>query len=155
MSRDVLFVDDEEDIRLSAAQSFDLAELDAACFADAPSALDAIGRSFPGVVVTDIRMAGMDGVELMRRALEIDPEMPVVLISGHADVGLAVSCMKEGAYDFLEKPFEPARLVASVRRALEKRRLTLENRALRRQVGSADVIEARLIGRSAAMITLR
>ncbi|MEM8820797.1 MAG: sigma-54 dependent transcriptional regulator, partial [Pseudomonadota bacterium] len=155
MPHDVLFIDDEEDLRLSAAQSFELAELEAACFADAPSALDCVGRNFEGVIVTDIRMEGMDGVALMRRVLEIDPELPVILISGHADVDLAVSCMKEGAYDFLEKPFEPARLIASTRRALEKRRLTLENRALRRQIGSSDVIEARLIGRSASMVALR
>ncbi|MEO0960246.1 MAG: sigma-54 dependent transcriptional regulator [Pseudomonadota bacterium] len=155
MPHDVLFIDDEEDLRLSAAQSFELAELEAACFADAPSALDCVGRNFEGVIVTDIRMEGMDGVALMRRVLEIDPELPVILISGHADVDLAVSCMKEGAYDFLEKPFEPARLIASTRRALEKRRLTLENRTLRRQIGSSDVIEARLIGRSASMVALR
>lgn len=155
MSKDVFFIDDEEDLRVSAAQSFDLAELDAACFADAASALEGIGRNFPGVIVTDIRMEGMDGVALMSRALEIDPELPVILISGHADVDLAVRCMKQGAYDFLEKPFEPARLVASTRRALEKRRLTLENRELRRQIGSSDVIEARLVGRSAPMVALR
>ncbi|MEM8821020.1 MAG: response regulator, partial [Pseudomonadota bacterium] len=121
MPKDVLFVDDEEDLRLSAAQTFELAALDVDCFADGASALEGIGRNFAGVIVTDIRMEGMDGVALMRRALEIDAELPVILISGHADVDLAVKCMKEGAYDFLEKPFEPARLVASARRALEKR----------------------------------
>ncbi|MEM6943581.1 MAG: sigma-54 dependent transcriptional regulator [Pseudomonadota bacterium] len=155
MPKDVLFVDDEEDLRLSAAQTFELAALDVDCFADGASALEGIGRNFAGVIVTDIRMEGMDGVALMRRALEIDAELPVILISGHADVDLAVKCMKEGAYDFLEKPFEPARLVASARRALEKRRLTLENRELRRQIGSSDVIEARMIGRSAPMVALR
>ncbi|MEM9761825.1 MAG: sigma-54-dependent Fis family transcriptional regulator, partial [Pseudomonadota bacterium] len=152
---DVLFIDDEEDIRLSAAQTFELADLKVTCCADALSALEGIGRSFEGVVVTDIRMAGMDGVTLMRRTLEIDPDLPVILISGHADVDLAVQCIKDGAYDFLEKPYEPARLVASTRRALEKRRLTLENRALRRQIGSSDVVEARLIGRSDPMVALR
>lgn len=151
----VLFVDDEEDLRNAAAQSFDLADLACSCLPDAASALERIGRNFPGILVTDIRMPGMDGDELMRRSLEIDPELPVILISGHADVDMAVNCMKEGAYDFLEKPFEPTRLVASVRRALDKRRLTLENRALRRQVGSSDIIEARLIGRSAAMVGIR
>ncbi|MEL6167813.1 MAG: sigma-54 dependent transcriptional regulator [Pseudomonadota bacterium] len=154
-AQDVIFVDDEEDLRLAAAQTFELAGLNAKCLPAAEAALDGIGRNYPGVVVTDIRMQGMDGVALMRRILDIDPELPVILVTGHGDVDLAVKCMRDGAYDFLEKPCEPARLVASARRALDKRRLTLENRSLRRQVGSADVIESRLMGRSAGMVALR
>ncbi|MCB1397004.1 MAG: sigma-54-dependent Fis family transcriptional regulator, partial [Rhodobacteraceae bacterium] len=151
----VLFVDDEEHLRHAAAQSLQLADLDVACFADGPSALAHVAREFPGVLVTDIRMPGMDGLQLMARVLEIDPSFPVILVTGHGDVDLAVQSMRAGAYDFLEKPYAPARLVASIQRALEKRRLTLENRALRRQVGGRDVIEARLIGRSDAMVRLR
>jgi len=151
----VLFVDDEEHLRHAAAQSLQLADLEVACFADGPSALAHVAREFPGVLVTDIRMPGMDGLQLMARALEIDPSFPVILVTGHGDVDLAVQSMRDGAYDFLEKPYAPARLVASIQRALEKRRLTLENRALRRQVGGRDVIEARLIGRSEAMVRLR
>ncbi|MEM8731136.1 MAG: sigma-54 dependent transcriptional regulator [Pseudomonadota bacterium] len=151
----VLIVDDEEHLRISAAQSCDLAGLPCVTLADGEEALDRLGRTFSGVLVTDIRMPGMDGITLMRRALEIDPELPVILITGHGDVNLAVSCIKEGAYDFLEKPCEPAHLIACIRRALDKRSLTLENRDLRRQVGSSDAIEARLIGRSAPMVALR
>ena len=151
----VLLVDDEEHLRISAAQSFELAGLECQTMAEGEEALDRLGRNFPGVLVSDIRMPGMDGVTLMRRALEIDPELPVILVTGHGDIDLAVSCIKEGAYDFLEKPCEPARLVACVRRALDKRRLTLENRVLRRQIGSSDAIEARLIGRSPPMVALR
>ena len=155
MTGTILFLDDEEHLRIAAEQSFELAGLPCKTFADGGAALSEVHRASEGILVTDIRMPGIDGLAVMRRALEIDPELPVILVTGHGDVDLAVSCMKEGAYDFLEKPFEPARLVACARRALEQRRLTLENRALRRQVGSSDVIEARLIGRSAPMIALR
>ncbi|MCR9122373.1 MAG: sigma-54 dependent transcriptional regulator [Phyllobacteriaceae bacterium] len=151
----VLFVDDEEHLRLAAEQALQLEDLPVTCVGQAEKALAQISRNFPGILVTDIRMPGMDGIELMRRALEIDPEFPVILVTGHGDVELAVQCMREGAYDFLEKPYAPSRLVETVRRALDKRRLTLENRALRSQVGGRDAIEARLSGRSAAMVELR
>lgn len=151
----VLFIDDEEHLRIAAAQTFDLADIACRTFSDAQDALDHIARSFQGVVVTDVRMPGMDGVALLEKALAIDPELPVILITGHGDVDLAVRCLKEGAYDFLEKPTEPARLVDSVRRAMEKRVLTLENRHLRRQIGATDVVEARITGRSEAVNVLR
>jgi len=151
----ILFVDDEDHLRLAAEQSLHLEDLDVTCFSDATAALAHVARDFPGILVTDIRMPGMDGLTLMAKALEIDPEFPVILVTGHGDVELAVQSMRDGAYDFLEKPYAPSRLVSTVRRALDKRRLTLENRALRRQVGGRDAIEARLTGRSDAMVRLR
>lgn len=151
----VIFVDDEAHLRLAVEQSLQLADLDVTCLADGQAALAMVGRAFPGVLVSDIRMQGMDGLTLMRRCLEIDPAFPVILVTGHGDVDLAVHSMREGAYDFIEKPFPPVRLVETVRRALDKRRLTLENRALRSQVGGRDAIEARLGGRSAGMVALR
>ncbi len=156
MTRDcVIVIDDEEHLRITAAQTFDLAGLDCVCFADGETALEQIARSFAGVVVTDIRMPGLDGVTVLHRALEIDPDLPVILVTGHGDVDLAVSCIKDGAYDFIEKPFKPDRLVTCVQRALEKRRLTLENRVLQQEAGTADIINRRLIGRSAVMTRLQ
>ena len=151
----ILFVDDEDHLRLAAEQALQLEDLDVTCFADARAALAHVARDFPGILVTDLRMPGMDGQDLMARALEIDPEIPVILVTGHGDVELAVQSMRDGAYDFLEKPYAPARMVSIVRRALEKRRLTLENRVLRSQIGGRDAIEARLTGRSPVMIRLR
>jgi len=151
----ILFVDDEDYLRLAAEQTLNLDGLDVTCFAEAGAALIHVARDFPGILVTDIRMPGIDGLKLMAQALEIDPEFPVILVTGHGDVELAVQSMRDGAYDFLEKPFAPARLVSTVRRALDKRRLTLENRALRRKVGGRDTIEARLTGRSPLMTRLR
>ncbi|MEL7215557.1 MAG: sigma-54-dependent Fis family transcriptional regulator, partial [Pseudomonadota bacterium] len=139
----VLFVDDEEHLRRAAAQTLDLADIKVSTFAGGEEALAHVARDFQGVLVTDIRMDAMDGLTLLRRALEIDAAFPVILVTGHGDVDLAVSSMKEGAYDFLEKPHTPRRLVETVQRAFDKRRLTLENRALRSQVGGRDAIEAR------------
>ena len=155
MTQTVLFVDDEEELRNATAQTLMLADLPAHIMDRAEQALAKISRGFDGVLVTDIRMPDHDGLWLMRKALEIDPEFPVILVTGHGDVNLAVQSMRDGAYDFIEKPFAPSNLVSVIRRALEKRRLTIENRALKREVGGRDKLEARLIGRSDAMVALR
>ena len=151
----VLFVDDEEHIRVSARQALELAEYDVRCFADATSVPDLVSRNFEGIVITDIRMPGLDGMSLMDRLLEIDPELPVVLITGHGDVQLAVEAMRKGAYDFIEKPFASNHLVEVTGRALEKRDLTLEVRQLRSLAGRRDRLEARLIGRAPVMVEIR
>lgn len=155
MTQTVLFVDDEEELRIAGAQSLMLADLAAEAFSRAEDALAKISRSFDGVLVTDIRMPGHDGLWLLRQALEIDPEFPVILVTGHGDVDLAVQSMRDGAYDFVEKPYAPARLVSTVQHALEKRRLTIENRSLKRDATGDDKLEARLIGRSIPIEALR
>jgi len=154
-SPSVILVDDEEDIRLATAQTLELAGCEVVTFARGDRALERLGRDYAGVVVSDIRMPVMDGLTLLRAARERDPELPVILITGHGDVPLAVEAMQAGAYDFIEKPFDPKRLTDVVARALEMRRLTLENRALRSQLESRDPLEATLVGRSPAIIALR
>lgn len=151
----VIFVDDEEHLRITGSQTFDLADMNAMCFGNAEAALKRISPDFDGVLVTDIRMPGMDGVALLQRALEIDPELPVILVTGHGDVDLAVDCIKNGAYDFIEKPWQAERLVSSVRRAAERRRLVLENRRLRAQVQNSQRLKTELYGRSTVMEHLR
>ncbi|MEL6523204.1 MAG: sigma-54 dependent transcriptional regulator [Pseudomonadota bacterium] len=152
----VIVVDDEEHLRTTAAQTFDLAGIACACFADGTDALNQISRDFAGVIVTDIRMPGLDGTEVLRKAMETDPDLPVILVTGHGDVNFAVACMKEGAYDFIEKPFRPDRLVACVKHALEKRELTLENRMLHKQMaGNGRPIQSRLVGKSPAITAVQ
>lgn len=151
----VFFVDDEEHLRLASQQALDLAGYKVKCFGYAEGVADHVSRSFPGIVVTDIRMPGIDGLALMQQLLEIDPELPVILVTGHGDVQLAVEAMRAGAYDFIEKPFAPKHLVGVVGRALEKRRLCLEIRELRSAVGRRDSLEARLVGRSPLMVEIR
>ncbi|MFG1214428.1 sigma-54 dependent transcriptional regulator [Xanthobacter flavus] len=151
----VLLVDDEEMIRLSIEQTLDLAGIDVTSFASAEAALPAIGRDYPGIVVTDVRLPARDGLELLADIRRRDPELPVVLITGHGDVAMAVSAMREGAYDFIEKPFVSDAFVEVVKRALEKRALVLENRRLRTALDRGDAIERHLVGQSAAMRRLR
>lgn len=151
----VLLVDDEDELRRSTAQSLDLAGFTVRDFAGAEGALDFLTQGFNGVVITDIRMPGMDGMSLMSRVREIDPDIPVILATGHGDVQLAVKAMREGAYDFIEKPFDGQALADVAARAIDRRRLVLENRRLRAVAGKRDDIEARLPGRTQAMIDLR
>jgi two-component system C4-dicarboxylate transport response regulator DctD len=147
----VIFVDDEPHIRLAGKQALELDGREVQAFDSAGPALEQLGLDWPGAIVSDIQMPDMDGLAFMRAALEIDGELPVVLITGHGDVGTAVEAMRDGAYDFIEKPFASDRLVEVVGRALEKRRLTLENRALRRELKAQDTLGPRLIGRTDIM----
>ena len=111
--------------------------------------------AFPGAVVTDVKMPDMDGLQLMRRVFALDPELPVILVTAHGDISMAVEAMRDGAYDFIEKPFERQRLSECLRRAVEKRRLVLQVRALRDQVGSAVGLEAIIVGKSSTVAQLR
>ncbi|MEI2384894.1 sigma-54 dependent transcriptional regulator [Breoghania sp. JC706] len=151
----VLFVDDETDLREALAQGLELAGHRVEAYPNAEGVLDRVSRDFYGVLVTDIRMPKMDGLALMKAAFDIDTAFSVILITGHGDVPLAVEAMRAGAYDFIEKPFPVARLANVVERALEKRRLVLENRVLREQLGDTAGLAARLVGRSPAIERLR
>lgn len=144
----ILLVDDEPEIRVSYAQALDLAGFNVRSFAAAEGALDLIGHAFDGVIVTDIRLPRMDGMTLLGRVHDIDPEIPVILVTGHAELPLAVRAMREGAYDFLEKPASAQHLANVAGRAVGFRRLVLENRRLRQAAGNLHAIEARLPGRS-------
>lgn len=151
----VILVDDEEAMRTATAQWLELAGYEVRAVHDAPTALSHLNSDFDGVLVSDVKMPRMDGMALQRAVATIDAELPVVLVTGHGDVAMAVEAMRNGAYDFIEKPFEPDRLLDIVRRACDKRRLVLENRALRRRLSTASDIERRLIGTSPAMRRLR
>lgn len=151
----IILIDDEDDIRKSYAQTLELAGQEVRTFATAEDALDLLGYEFTGVVVTDIRLPGLDGMTLLGRVREIDPDIPVILVTGHADLPLAVRAMREGAYDFVEKPVSAQHLANVVERAANQRRLLNENRHLREIAGNRDALEARLPGRSGRMVDLR
>ncbi len=151
---DIAFVDDDEDLREANVQALQIAGFKAAAFASAGALLAEIGPGFAGAVVSDVRMPGMDGIELFRRLKALDADIPVVLISGHADIAMAVAAMNEGAYDFIAKPYAGERLSETLRRAVEKRALVLENRRLRALTASAEKEEG-LIGETPAISRLR
>ncbi|WP_139182647.1 sigma-54-dependent Fis family transcriptional regulator, partial [Vibrio cholerae] len=151
---DVFLIDDESDIRIALAQSFELADLNAQFFASVEEALLAIkAQGLPLVIVSDICLPGLSGQNLLSSVLHQDSELPVILITGHGDISMAVKAMHDGAYDFIEKPFAPERLIDTVHRAIEKRRLTLENRQLKRSLKVSQTLGPRIIGETAAIQT--
>lgn len=154
MTAHVILVDDEPHVRAACSQALALAGLATKCFASAEAALERIDAGWAGVVVTDIKMPGMDGLGFLRRTLEIDRDLPVILVTGHGDIPMAIGAIRAGAHEFLEKPFASETLVDAVRRALEKRRLVIENRALRAKLAGSD-IEHTVIGSSKAARALR
>lgn len=151
----VILLDDDDYLRTALEQTFELAGLQVQAHASAPGLLDRLPAEWPGVVVSDIRMPGMSGLELLEKLQALDPQLPVVLITGHGDVALAVQAMRSGAYDFIEKPFANDVLLDSVHRALEKRRLILENRSLRLALADQAVLGERLLGPSRVAQRLR
>jgi DNA-binding NtrC family response regulator len=151
----VAIVDDEKDMRLSISQWLSLSGYDTESFASAAEALSVVGPDYPGIVITDIRMPGMDGLGLLKKLMSSDSALPVMMITGHGDVPMAVEAMRLGAFDFLEKPFDPDNMTAIVRKATAARRLTLDNRALRRELSDGGQLIQKLAGNSPAMRQLR
>ena len=150
---EVALVDDDDDLRAATTQLLELEGFSVRAFADAASALAAIGADYPGVVITDVRMPGMSGIELFGVLNARDSELPVVLITGHGDVEMAVGAIKAGAWDFLTKPFDPEGLLAAATRAAKARAVLLENRQLR-AAADAEAGNA-LIGATPAIVRLR
>ncbi|WP_377297190.1 sigma-54-dependent transcriptional regulator [Rhizobium sp. SGZ-381] len=150
----VILIDDDRDLLRATAQTLDLAGFSVSAFSSAGEALPMISADFAGVVISDIRMPRIDGLELFARVQAIDSDIPVVLVTGHGDIPMAVDAIKDGAYDFIAKPYAADRLVQCVERAGEKRALILENRALR-EVRSGDDDGLPLIGQTPVMQRLR
>jgi len=151
----ILLVEDDASVRAGSAQALDLAGLQVTDFHVAENALAQITPGFAGVVVTDVRLPGMSGLDLMAAVHAIDAQLPVILVTGHGDINMAVNAMRDGAYDFIAKPYSSEQLVEVVQRALETRRLVLEVAALRHRIEHGEGIEATLLGDSPAMRDLR
>jgi DNA-binding NtrC family response regulator len=151
----VLVIEDDPAVRLGCMQALELEGIPVSGVASAEEAQTLIHPGFAGIVVSDVRLPGSSGMELLRLLRKNDPALPVLLITGHGEVTMAVQAMKDGAYDFIEKPFSPERLIDAARRALEQRRLHLEVAELRARLQTRIALEARLIGRSPAIERLR
>ncbi|POA67245.1 MULTISPECIES: sigma-54 dependent transcriptional regulator [Pseudomonas] len=155
MLNSVMLVDDEASIRTAVEQWLSLSGFEVQLFSRAEDCLARLPRDFPGVILSDVRMPGISGLELLKQVQQRDPDLPVILLTGHGDVPMAVEAMRDGAYDFLEKPFSPETLLSSLRRALDKRGLVLENRRLHEQADTREKIDSTLLGVSRALQTLR
>ncbi len=151
----VAIVDDEADMRQSISQWLALSGFETETYDSAEDALKGIGSEFPGVVVSDIRMPGMDGMAFLKRLMSLDSALPVIMITGHGDVPMAVEAMRVGAFDFLEKPFNPDRMTELTKKATQTRRMALDNRALRRELSDGTILMKKLIGSSPEMERLR
>jgi len=152
----VFLVEDDAAVRKGCEQALSLADIAVRGFADGETMLAALAAGNPALVVSDVRLPGKDGLELLRDVRRFDRELPVLLMTGHGDVAMAVEAMREGAHDFIEKPFPSERLIAAVRSGGEKRALIVENRLLKeRLAGQGEGGVARIVGQSPAIQHLR
>jgi len=152
---DVLVVDDDTHVRDAIAQSLELADFNPLPRSSFVAAKDDIKREFDGIILSDIRMPGRDGFYLLNYAHEVDPELPVVLLTGEGDIPMAVSAMSQGAFDFLEKPTAPKDLLRVIAKALKTRALVMENRRLKEQLIAGDPASRMIFGVSDASENLR
>jgi len=150
----VALIEDDDDFRTALVERLELDNLKVRAFRTAEAALAEIDADFAGVIVTDLRMPGMDGRQVLSRLQALDSALPVILITGHGDIAEAVAAMNAGAYDFVAKPFAFERLRESLKRALEKRALVLDNRRLT-ALSSEAGLELPLLGESQAIRRLR
>ncbi len=151
----ILFIDDDADLLAAQVNALRLEGFDVTSFSGGPEALKQITADFDGVVVSDVRMPQMDGRDLFRQVQAIDADIPVILMTGHGDVRMAVEALKNGAYDFIAKPFALDELVLSLNRAIQKRRLVMENRQLRRHHTDPGDAETQLLGATPIMQHLK
>lgn len=149
MELKILLVEDDDAVSRSIAQAFRLEKMALHVCTSVEQALPFIGDPTVGVVVSDVRLPGQDGFAMLAAVRRVDTELPIVLITAYAHIALAIQAIREGAYDFIEKPFSADRLVDIVRRALDKRRLVLDNRRLRDALREQD--GSLLVGQSPAI----
>jgi two-component system C4-dicarboxylate transport response regulator DctD len=149
----ICVIDDHQDIRSALVEMLQLADYRVTAFSSAKDALETLDRNFTGIVISDIRMPNMDGFELLSRLQKLDSDLPVLLITGHGDVQMAISAIRSGAYDFIEKPFRREHLLEVIKRALDKRQLVCENRRLKDAIASQN--KDSIIGQSAPINALK
>ncbi|MGH1428221.1 MAG: sigma-54-dependent transcriptional regulator [Arenicella sp.] len=154
-SKQILLVDDEEMVTKSLSQTLSIEKYESISLNSAQAALPLIEKSWNGIIISDINMPEMDGIEFLQAIHTIDKEIPVIILTAFGNVPNVVNAMQQGAYDFLEKPFSTEQLIDTVTRAIEKRRLTIENRILREQVESHSRPGPTILGDHPKMIELR
>ena len=150
-----MVIDDEPDLCSAAAEWLGVCGFTVSTYTDPRQAIREVIAREVDCVVTDLRMPGLTGLEVLSRIQSADPDLPVILLTGHGDVQMAVGAIKSGAYDFIEKPHDPDRLVAVLDRAVERRRLSSEVGRLTLALEGKMAIEDRLVGSSAPILTLR
>ena len=151
----IFVIDDDRTMRESLSHLLGRAGFEVSVFFRGADAATALSRDLPDAVVTDMKMPGLSGMDLLDHIRDEQPDVPVILISAHADVPLAVEAMGKGAFSFLEKPFDPGRLIRVLNHAVEKRRLVRDNRNLRARLTDLSGLDRVLLGETGAMRGLR
>ena len=151
----IMIVDDEQSILEALTEMLELEDFHVEVFKQPDRALQSLRENSPVVVLSDVKMPKMGGLSLLAQIHSLDKDIPVILMSGHGDIPMAIEAMREGAYDFLEKPLIPDVLIQQLHRAIEKRQLILENRKLRQGLQQHQGIESTIIGDSSAIQAIR
>lgn len=146
----ILIIDDEDNIRNGLATNFELEDYEVKTAANGKDGLDLVAKGDIDLVITDLRMDGISGEEVVKRVTTETPGIPVIVLTGHGSIDAAVEAMKSGAYDFLTKPLNLDQLNLIVKRALENRELSLQHKLLKEEIESSACLE-QMIGRSAEM----
>ncbi len=149
-----IVIEDEEAVRQATVQTLELGGFAVQACASAEQAQALLSATYAGVIVSDVRLPGKSGLELLAQIVALDAELPVIVMTGHGHVSMAVEAMRNGAYDFIEKPFAAERLMEAVRRAQDKRHLVMENRRLKAAWALHPDLPA-LIGQSPAIERLK
>lgn len=150
-----VLIEDDPAFRAGVQLTLQTAGWAVQAFAAAEPAMAWLARGVCDAVLTDLRLPDGDGLSVLAACRQQDPDLPVLMMTGHGDVPTAVRAMREGAYDFLEKPFDRDRLLAALGRALQQARLARENRGLRTRLAAGAALAAALCGDSAAMQRMR
>ncbi|NRA86571.1 MAG: sigma-54-dependent Fis family transcriptional regulator [Rhizobiales bacterium] len=151
----VIIVEDEDDLRIAYKQALTLEGFKCFDFSNANDALKQVGEDWQGIIISDMRMPKMDGMQLFNEIRKMDADIPFLLVTAHGDVALAVDAMRLGVFDFLEKPADPVEMMKSVRKAMQLRHMILENRMLRKQMTQSTDIESMIVGNCEKIIQLR
>jgi len=147
----ILVIDDEKSIRNTLSEILAAEDHEVLAAEDGPTGLELYGNNKLDVVLCDIKMQEMDGMEVLEKMLEQPKDVPVIMISGHGDIEIAVEAIKKGAFDFLEKPLDLNRLLITIRNALERSELITETRVLKRKISKTN----EMIGESEAIVKIK
>ncbi|PHR83890.1 MAG: DNA-binding response regulator [Colwellia sp.] len=151
----VYVIDDDIHICTAIEQMLELQNFNVQTFNDATVLLSKIDKQWPGIIISDINMPNMDGHQLMTEVHNIDNHLPIILLTGFGDISMAVNAMRKGAYDFIEKPFNNEHLLDTVKRALDKRALVLENRHLKKELETHSSPGPRILGNAPSIVYMR
>jgi len=151
----IVLIDDDADIRINLSDLLSTQYENVETYASPEQFLGRLNPNWSGVVITDLRMPNADGMDVVAKVQSIDPDIPVILMTGYGDISTAVNAMKQGVYDFIEKPLDVDRLQDVIKRAIEKRSLSLNLRSMQQILESQSDINARLIGQCPAMESLK